>query len=265
MRSPPKVPSASENQKLATRLARSKIAVFLDYDGTLTPIMDSPSQSALSPETRKVLKELAELCPVIILSGRDAENLRKMAKLKDIIYAGCYGFDIITENGKRLRNTNWDSFLPVLDVAEENLTISLKEIPKVLVERKRFALAIHYRTVAKTNLPILKRRFNGVAAQFPSLKKIKGNKILELLPDVQWNKGTALISVMDTLGLGTKALPVVIGDDLSDEDAFCAVKEKGLGILVGGSRRGTFAQYSLRNHVEVRAFLGQLTRGLRAR
>ena len=259
----PKLPSALEDRRLESRLANSKIALFLDYDGTLTPIVNDPSQAVLSQQSREVLEKLATLCPVIILSGRDVQDVRTMVGLENIIYAGSHGFDVVDRRGEKLANTNWDRFLPTLDAVEENLRHESKSLPGVLVERKKFAVAVHYRKVSSSNLVILKRRFNQVAARFPSLKKTKGKKIFELIPDVDWNKGTALISLIDTLGLKSKGLPIFIGDDITDEDAFRMIKDKGVGILVGKAKLGTRACYSLRNHIEARIFLERLIRILK--
>lgn len=252
------IPSALEDRSLKVRLAESKIVVFLDYDGTLTPIVDNPSRAALSQQTRKVIENLAALCPVIVLSGRDVEDVRKLVGLENVIYVGSHGFDAIDRNGARLSNINWDKFLPALDLAEDILEHELKDLPGVIVERKRYAIAVHYRKVSKSNLAILKLRFNRIGTQFPSLKKTSGKKVFELLPNVDWNKGTALVSLFDILGFTSKDLVVFIGDDLTDEDAFCAIKDQGVGILVGKPKRRTCAGYSLHNYVQVRAFLEQL-------
>lgn len=181
-----------------------------------------------------------------------------MVDLKNVIYAGSHGFDISDWNGMKIGKTNWEKFLPALDVAEKSLRRELKDLAGVLVERKRFSIAVHYRRVARSNLVVLKERFNKVASQFPTLKKCEGKKIFELLPHVDWNKGTALLSLVEILD--PEVLPVFIGDDLTDEDAFRVIKEKGIGIPVGKAKRDTAARYSLRNYIEVRIFLEQLVR-----
>lgn len=257
------LPSALDDKNLSGRLAGSRLAVFLDYDGTLAPIVREPNQALLPIKTRNVLEKLAGSCPVVILSGRDVEYLRTMVGLKKIIYAGSHGFDIAAWNGKELGNANWHKFLPVLDAAEEKLRQEMEDIAGVLVERKRFAIAVHYRKVAGSRLGSLKRRFDLVALQFPSLRKTKGKRVLELLPNVDWNKGTALISILDALYPKSKVTPVFIGDDQSDEPAFHMIKEKGVRILVGKANLSSNADYSLRNYVEVRVFLERLIQILR--
>ena len=260
---PRKLPSALRNLQLEKRLTNSKLAIFLDYDGTLTPIVSDPSQAVLSQKSRNVLKKLSTRCPVIILSGRDVKDVKKMVGLKSIIYVGSHGFDIAVRNRGIRVNTNWYKFLPALNDAEEQLRVRLNDLPGVIVERKKFSIAIHYRKVAKSYLAILKLRFNRTASQFPSLKKTNGKEILELLPNSQWNKGAALDLLLDILWPNSKVVPIFIGDDLTDEGAFCAIKNKGVGIFVGKSKRDTCAKYSLRNSIEVRAYLERLSQGLR--
>lgn len=257
---PPNLPSALRDQGLKTRISKSKLVVFLDYDGTLTPIVSDPALAKLSSKTRKVLERLASICPVIVLSGRDVEDVRRLVGLKNIIYAGSHGFDIVDGVGEELGHLNWNRFLPNLGVAEEKLRHQMKDVPGVIVERKKLAVAVHYRRVPNSKIPLLKQRFNRTASKFPYLKKTKGKKVLELLPNIDWNKGTALMSLIKTLGLRAKYLPVFIGDDLTDEDAFRMIQEKGLGILVGKATGDTFANYCLRDYSEVRSFLELITK-----
>lgn len=252
--------SALQDQELCTRISKSKLVVFLDYDGTLAPIVKNPTRAVLSPKTRKVLARLASIYSVAILSGRDVEDVRRLIGLENIVYAGSHGFDIVDGEGKKLGNLNWNSYLPILDVAEETLGHVMKNIPSAIVERKKFAVTVHYRRVAKSKVILLKRRFHRTASKFPYLKKIEGKKVLELLPNVDWNKGKALILLIKILGRKSKILPVFIGDDVTDEDAFCAIKERGIGILVGKTKPYTCANYSLRNYTEVKSFLELIIR-----
>jgi trehalose 6-phosphate phosphatase len=251
-------PSALKDDPLTIHLSKSKIAVFLDFDGTLAPIVSDPKRVLLPRQTRKVLESLAAICPVIILSGRDVEYLRTKVGLKNIIYAGSHGFDVEDWNGNKIGDINWDRFSPALDDAEERLQQGLSGIAGVIVERKKFAIAVHYRRVVKSNVARLKRRFNYFASKYPSLKKTNGKKILELLPNVDWDKGRALLWLVDALGLKSKTVPIFIGDDLTDEHGFRAVRNVGVGILVDGSKHNTRARYFLRDSNEVRQFLARL-------
>jgi alpha,alpha-trehalase len=86
-----------------------------------------------------------------------------------------------------------------------------------------------------------------------------GKKVYELLPDVDWNKGKAMLWLLETLGLeGGSALPIYIGDDRTDEDAFRVLEKRGVAILVSEQAQETAARYCLNNSEEVERFLGEL-------
>lgn len=245
--------------KLITNMIGSDVAVFLDYDGTLTEIVQDPSEAVLSDETRSVLRGLALLCPVAILSGRDIEDVRRFVNLNEIVYAGCHGFEIMAADGKRHDNPEWIKFLPSIDRAEEEFRSAMAGIPGVLVERKRFAISVHYRRVRPSLVPKVKTQFDAVVTSFPQLRKTEGKKIFEVLPNVDWNKGKALLFLMKFLGLDLKGMrPIFIGDDLTDEDAFRAIREIGIGILVGRGNPDTLARFCLLDPTEVRMFLQNL-------
>jgi trehalose-phosphatase len=106
---------------------------------------------------------------------------------------------------------------------------------------------------------------DAVAARHRELRKMDGKKVYELLPDIDWNKGKAVLWLLETLGLeGRNALPVYIGDDRTDEDAFRALEKRGVAILVSEHPQVTAANYWLKNPEEVQRFLQQVTDCLRA-
>jgi trehalose-phosphatase len=262
------LPSALGDSTVDGLVRRSReLVVFLDYDGTLAEIVKDPPKAVISKKTRDVLRSLTSLCTVGILSGRDVQVVRKLVGLQGMIYAGSHGFDIIMADGRRLDNARWDAFLPFLDEAEGELHRLLKGIPGAFAERKRFAIAVHYRLVDPRRVKEVRKRFESVASTFSStLRRSGGKKVFELLPNVAWDKGKALLYLLSVLKLDDRAqgevLPIFVGDDLTDETAFRALRRRGLGILVedaGSERqRGTLARYSLRDPDEVRLFLERL-------
>src|SRR5438552_5751775 len=138
------IPSALEHlQEIAGRSAWA--AVFLDYDGTLTPIVSQPEDAWLSDSMQQTLQVLAARAPVAILSGRDLDDVRRRVNLDGIVYAGSHGFDIAAPRG--LRKQVATEFLPKLDMAEKELHEALDGIPGARVERKHFSIAVHYRNV----------------------------------------------------------------------------------------------------------------------
>ena len=253
------LPSALEHvQEIAGRSGR--VAVFLDYDGTLTPIVSQPEDAWLSDSMRQTLQELAARAPVAILSGRDLDDVRRRVNIDGIVYAGSHGFDIAGPRG--LRRQMATEFLSNLDLAEKELHEALDGIPGARVERKHFSIAAHYRNVNENDLAQVERAVDAVATRHRELRRIDGKKVYELLPDIDWDKGKAVLWLLETLGLESRSggiRPIYIGDDRTDEDAFRALEQRGIGILVSEQSQPTAARYSLKDPAEVERFLREFT------
>ena len=100
---------------------------------------------------------------------------------------------------------------------------------------------------------------DGVVSRFSGLRKSSGKKVYELQPDINWNKGRALFWVLDALKLNAPdVLPLYIGDDTTDEDAFRAIRDRGIGIIVSEKPKTTDARYRLRGTGEMQTFLETL-------
>lgn len=241
-------------------------AVFLDYDGTLTPIVDRPEDAWLDPSMRNTLERLSQRCRLAILSGRDLPDVRRRVGLDHIWYAGSHGFDIAGPAGERMEYREGVRYLPALDAAEQALIDSLGAMAGCQVERKRFAIAVHYRRVAEGDVAEVKRRVDAVHSSHAGLRLAPGKKVIELRPDIEWHKGTALRWLMKTLGLDPGRVTVLyIGDDATDEDAFAELANTGAGILVADADRPTRARYRLEDPAAVQDFLDRLTDALEPR
>jgi trehalose-phosphatase len=249
-------PSALEHvQEIAGRSGR--LAIFLDYDGTLTAIVSDPKKALLSDSMRQTLQALVMRASVAVLSGRDLDDVRKRIAIDAIVYAGSHGFDIAGPRG--LRRQEATKFLPPLDAAEKELREKLAGIAGALIERKRFSIAAHYRNVNESDFPELERIVSEIAARHRELRTMEGKKVYELLPNTDWDKGKAALWLLENLGLEHgKVRPIYIGDDRTDEDAFRALGQRGTGILVSEEPRSTAARYALKNPAEVERFLQEL-------
>ena len=255
-----RLPSALEKKEEIFRLLHEKTpAIFLDYDGTLTSIVQNPADAKISETTRKIVRRLAKQYSVAIISGRDLADVRKMVGIGDIAYAGSHGFDIVGPSERHRDQKRGKRFLPALDHAEKDLSKALEVIPGARIERKLFAIAVHYRQVDRARLDELEERFDDVLSRYPELKKTGGKEIFELRPNAEWDKGKALFSMLESLYTdSSRVLPVYIGDDETDEDAFRALSKRGIAIVVGTEKRRTSAHYSLRNPDEVVQLLHEL-------
>jgi len=235
------------------------IAVFLDYDGTLTPIVARPEEAVLQGQMRNNLHRLARACPVAIVSGRDLPDVRARVGLEEVIYAGSHGFDIAGPGGLRHENPAAQSCLPLLDQAEPELRAKCAAIPGAQIERKKYSIAIHYRNVPENRVPEIEVLVNEVAGQHPNLRRRSGKKVFELQPDIDWHKGRAVLWLLEVMKLDDPdVLPLYIGDDQTDEDAFEALSHRGVGIVVRDEARPTAACYALANPAEVSSFLALL-------
>ncbi len=254
------VSALAQQQAFANRLKQHQLALFLDYDGTLTPIVKRPELAQLSEDMRSLLNGLSQRCTVAIISGRDRTDVRDKVKLDQLIYAGSHGFDITGPNGLHQQQEQAQASLPELDQAEEELKQELSSLEGAFVERKRFAIAIHHRQVASQDVGKVQEIVQKVQQKHDRLRQRGGKKIFELQPDVDWDKGKAVLWLLKTLDLyRSGVLAIYLGDDVTDEDAFGVLKEWGIGILVGDiAEHSTQAKYFLRNPEEVEQFLRTL-------
>ena len=240
------------------------VILFLDYDGTLTPIVERPEQALLAESTRAVLAALAARCAVTIVTGRDVAVARRFVQLDDLGYAGSHGLDICGPPGSGLRKEVALDCLPALGEAEALLRRALDGIGGALVERKRFSVSSHVRLVAPVDRPRVEEAVAGVAARFPMLRRERGKAVHELRPDVSWDKGAAVSWLVRKMGYGLDAA-VYVGDDLTDEDAFARLDGAGTTIVVTAEDRPTCARLRLCDPGEVEVALGRVLAALPAR
>jgi len=246
--------------EIRARLAGRRPSVFLDYDGTLTPIVARPDLALLSDTMRATLRGLAAHCSVAVISGRDLADVRDLVGLDNLVYAGSHGFDIAGPNGLRIEHVQGAAFAAAVERAAGLLRPALAAIEGALVEPKRFAVAVHYRQVAADEVADVEAVVDRVLKAVPELEKTHGKKVFELRPRFDWDKGKAVLWLLSALEqTGADILPFYIGDDLTDEDAFLALRSRGITIFVG-KPEGTAALYALEDPDAVGAFLSELTR-----
>jgi len=238
-----------------------KIILFLDYDGTLTPITHSPSQAILSQENKELLEHLVKIpaFQVVIISGRTLIDIKQMVGVGGILYIGNHGWEI---EGSSM---HFESLIPVqvsslMKKMKYELMTQLSDIPGAFVEDKGVTLSVHYRLVSPHQEFLVKRIFDHISMPYRRKNEIKahaGKKVFELKPPVEWDKGKAALWLLrkhEILKGKGNVLPVYIGDDSTDEDAFEALKNKGITVFVGTSK-SSGAQYCLAGPQEVTELL----------
>jgi alpha,alpha-trehalase len=160
-----------------------------------------PEDALLPAETRAAIGGWPPLAPVAIVSGRDLADVRRLIGIEGIAYAGSHGFDVVLPDGSA--HQRGTEFLPALEAAERDLRARLASVPGAQIEAKRFAIAVHVRRVRKELVPDVEAAVDGVAAADPGLRRTGGKKVFEIRPAVAWDKGKALLWLLDVLELGS--------------------------------------------------------------
>lgn len=241
-------------------------AVFYDFDGTLSDIVNDPDQARPVPGAKDALQKLAARCPVAILSGRDLADVSNRVGLPGIWYAGSHGFELTAPDGTHHQNEEAAAAIPVLEQAAAQLREQIGSVPGVVVEHKRFGVAVHYRNAARDRVGTVAAAVR-TTGQREALRVTTGREVIELRPDLDWDKGKTLRWVLDHLA-GTDPvalLPVYLGDDITDEDAFDAVRDDGVPIVVrhnDDGDRATAALFALDSPAQVAEFTARLARQL---
>jgi trehalose 6-phosphate phosphatase len=260
------LPDALQALGLADGLTTRNPAVFFDFDGTLSDIVDDPDAAVPAPGAAEALRHLAANCPVAVLSGRDLADVTERVGLPGIWYAGSHGFELTAPDGTHHQNDAAAEAIPVLAEAAAELRQRLGSIPGVAVEHKRFGVAVHYRNAARDRVGEVAAAVRA-AGRRDVLRVTTGREVIELRPDVDWDKGKTLRWVIDHLhAAGHGALtPTYLGDDITDEDAFDAVRADGVPILVRHNEdgdRATAAVYALDSPARAGEFTERLARQL---
>src|ERR687895_2192558 len=170
------LPHALEDgDRLGRDLAGKLPAVFLDYDGTLTPIVDRPEDALISESMREAVRGLAERCPVCVVSGRDRRVVQELMGLDDLIVAGSHGFDIWSPEEGNIKREEGAEFEALLDEVQARLHEEIDPIAGALVEPKKASVAAHYRLVPEEERPKVKEVVDMILTEHPDeLRVIPG-------------------------------------------------------------------------------------------
>jgi trehalose 6-phosphate phosphatase len=241
-------------------LGKKFLFIGLDYDGTLTPIVNHPDQALLPPDTKSLLTNLCDLPNAFtcIISGRSCEDIRRNVGIKRIIYAGNHGMEIRGE-GLSFSIRNSKKYEEEINAICRSLKQRLKEIEGVWVENKGLTASVHYRLADSEDVQKAKQIILPIIKTSKNLKLKRGKKVWEIRPNIDWNKGKAVTYILERClrkDWKSKTAVVYMGDDKTDEDAFSLLKPVGITALV--SRRPlqiSSARYFLAHPQEVTNFL----------
>jgi trehalose-phosphatase len=233
-------------------------AVFLDYDGTLVPIRRRPDLARLGPDKRSELVRLSRRAFVGIVSGRPLAEIKRLVGIRRLSYLGNHGLEM-SANGRTWVHP--DAARRARSVARAAGAVAVRAggIRGVLVENKHLTASVHFRLVRGRDREDLKAIVESeVRRSRGALRLSEGKKVLEIRPDIPWDKGRGVLELIRWNPRLRSSFPVYIGDDRTDEDAFRALRGRGLTIRVGRGRE-TLARCRLRNVDAVWTFLAALS------
>jgi trehalose-phosphatase len=246
----------------------SEVRIFLDYDGTLTPIVSDPSRAYLASDMRRAITELTKLYQVGVVTGRGRGCIADFLGdelISQVSLAASHGFDIHLQNGKYL-HVGDNSELRVFNDFKDCLRMNLPRFPPgVALEESKYCVSVHYRNADEADHLLVENMLDEMLAAFPDLVRRDGKKVMEVRLGIDWNKGKAVDWILRNTNCDpTNCFVIYIGDDVTDEDAFRTVREhypNRLSIVVCGNGdlgRPTHAEYCLSDQNDVLKLLLKL-------
>jgi trehalose 6-phosphate synthase/phosphatase len=233
----PSSPAEQAGRRLARWLAdRPVLALFLDFDGTLTPIVERPADAALSAEARAILEQADRSGHVetVVVSGRTLADVRERVGIPGLTYVGNHGLEI-EGPGIRFRHPESTRFVTALSRAAAALE-SLR-VRGGWVERKGLTLSWHTRSIPSGQRPAAEQAAASLLRRF-GLHVTRGVFVIEGRPPVQWHKGSAVLHILvhrHGEAWPSRVRALYVGDDTTDEDAFRSLRGLGRSIRVGTS------------------------------
>jgi len=241
--------------ELADRLAGAKgLLLGLDFDGTLSPIAGDPGAPEIAPEARRAVERFVERpeATVAVVSGRELSDLRPRVGLDGVVYAGNHGLEL-THGDHTVVHPAAERCRPALVRTLELLQDRLAHIPRWEIEDKGATATVHVRHTPDERVGEVRSAVEAsVREAGTNLSINSGKQVFEVRPAVDWDKGAAIDHLSETVPDGW--LTMYVGDDVTDEDAFRAVRPEGVGVLVG-SRADTDASHRLPDQEAVPPFL----------
>lgn len=227
-----------------------KQLLALDFDGTLAKIAAAPEKAHLENSTKDLLKKLNKFFYIAIISGRSLSDIKSKVGLSSLIYSGNHGLEWqIGKKRKAIKiNSKTRKKILLIKKAFENL---YSTYPKIIIEDKSFGLSIHYRLLDKKLISEFLKESKKITSSFKKdnhLRVIRGKKVIEIHPDINWNKGLFLKFLLKYLEMKNHCSFFVfyVGDDKTDEDAFGALPE-GITVRMGGKQQSS-ARYFIKTN-----------------
>ena len=177
-----RLPHALDAPEVAERLDGRRPAVFLDYDGVLTPIVPRPEDAIMSDDMRGIVRALAQRCSVCVVSGRDRAVVSELMGVDDLIVAGSHGFDIYDPARGPIVHEASQGWEGLVAEVTERVRAAADDIPGTLVEPKHASVALHDRHVADADRPRVAALVEAVLAEHPGELRVTPGKFVHEIP-----------------------------------------------------------------------------------
>ncbi|KAL0487477.1 trehalose 6-phosphate phosphatase [Acrasis kona] len=246
------LPNAIDNISAIEQVAGKRTVMFLDYDGTLSPIVARPELAVLSQAAKDAVNQISNKYTTAIVSGRAKLDVKRLVNLKQLYYAGSHGFDIESPEEPlegpsaegQIKYQVGQEFIPVLNKVFDILSLETKDIKGAIAENNLFSLSLHYRLVEdpadEQLIFALAKRISEEEEFRSKIRLTYGKKVIEVRPNFDWHKGKAVVQLLEFMKLNDPSLvrSIFVGDDRTDEDAFKALRDNdlGIGILVASEQ-----------------------------
>jgi trehalose-phosphatase len=244
------------------------VLLFLDYDGTLTPIVSDPEEAYLGEDMKSLIQRLSCVYPVSIVTGRGMDCISHFLGTdirSRVSVAASHGFDIELSNGERMQIAD-HKLTKVFNEFRRRLRLAFPHFPAgCAIEETDYSATLHYRHAGVREWTKVEEMFDELISEFPNLEKRRGKMVFEARLRCDWNKGKAVEWMARKISNNPEECFVVyIGDDLTDEDAFDRVNKTfpfHLSVIVSGEEeltRPTLAEFRMTDQTDVYKYLRKL-------
>jgi trehalose 6-phosphate phosphatase len=233
------------------------LALLFDYDGTLVPLVEHPALAKLPPQTRGLLRRLANQPRVTvgILSGRRIDDLKDIVCLPRLCYSGISGLELELD-GMRITHPQAAKGCELIARLATPLRELAAAFPGAWVEDKQLGLTLHYRAAAPHQIEELQACAKQLLQSFGEhLRMLDVAMAIEITPALGWTKGSAVWTMAAHAGSG--AIPLYAGDEANDWEALEAATALG-GVAIGiGPRAPSAASHRLPDPAALVNFLSR--------
>lgn len=235
---------------------KTKIALFLDIDGTISDFKIDPRDCFISKKILKLIEDIQNKgCLVAVVTGREYYSAKKLLENLNLPIAALHGLDIYINEKINLNSIN-DNNNFLIQKFFYHIQEDAKFYPDINIENKHNSIALHYRKNPDL-YDVAKNIMYRIQDNNDQFKIIEGKYVLELIPKNS-NKGSAIKTLLSHFN-AQHYLSIFIGDDITDEDGFKVVNQlEGISIKVGSGE--TVARFRLKNIDHVEEFLSLFSR-----